>query len=72
MVFEPSAEGGSFGGGEKTFFECSVSNSRIAESEDGCSHGGGVMLARRWRLRSSASQRGMLFLCGGLRDGVGP
>lgn len=30
------------------------------------------MLARRWRLRRRASQRGMLLLAGGRRFGVGP
>jgi hypothetical protein len=30
------------------------------------------MLARRWRLRRSASQRGMLLLCGGFKGFKGP
>lgn len=72
VVFEPSADGGSFGAGEKTSFECSVSNSRIADSAAGSSHGGGIMLALRWRLRSRASHNGILLLCGGFNSGVGP
>jgi len=60
------------GGGEKARGEVSVSYLRIRSSEEGSSHGGGRMLARRWRLRRSASQRGRDERCGGRRVGVGP
>lgn len=67
-----AAAAGSGGGGEKVSGACSVSNSRIAVREAGWSQGGGRMLARRWRLRRRASQRGMSARWGGLRAGVGP
>lgn len=51
MVF-----GGKSGGGEKDGVE--FSSFRISSREEGLSHGGGRMLARRWRLRRSANQRG--------------
>jgi hypothetical protein len=63
--------GGNRGGGEKVS-ACSVSWSRIAVRECVFSHGGGRMLARRWRFSSRASQRGMLVRCGGLRGLMGP
>ena len=44
------------GGGEKDGVE--VSSLRSASREEGVSHGGGSMLARRWRLRRRASQSG--------------
>ena len=61
---------GSGGGGENegVFF----SRSRIEEREGGESQGGGRMLARRWRLRRRASQRGRGVRWGGWRGGVGP
>lgn len=48
--------GGKGGGGEKEGVD--FSKSRIERSDKGESHGGGRMLARRWRLRRRASQRG--------------
>lgn len=36
------------------------------------SQGGGMMLARRWRLRRRASQRGSEVRWGGMRGVVGP
>jgi hypothetical protein len=62
---------GSRGGGENVS-ACSVSWSRMAVRECVFSHGGGRMLARRWRFSRRASQRGMLVLCGGLRGLIGP
>lgn len=53
--------GGKRGGGEKTS-PCSISWSNMAVKECGESHGGGRMLARRWRLSKSASQSGMAVL----------
>ena len=60
-MLEPSADGGSGGGGEKVSV-CSVSKSSIAERASGCSHGGGHMLTRRCRFKSSASHSGMSLL----------
>jgi hypothetical protein len=65
VVFNPFAEGGNLGGGEKPWSACSVSNSNIAASDSICNQGGGTMLARRCRLSRSASHKGMLALCGG-------
>ena len=48
--------GGRGGGGEKEGVD--FSKSRIERRDGGESHGGGRMLARRWRLRRRASQRG--------------
>ena len=48
--------GGKGGGGEKEGVD--FSRSRIELSDGGESQGGGRMLARRWRLRRRASQRG--------------
>lgn len=53
------AAGGNGGGGENDSRDVSVSYRRICSSEAGCSHGGGTMLARRWRLRSNASHKGI-------------
>lgn len=58
-------------GGDENLFD-SVSATRIASSEEGCSQGGGTMLARRWRLSRRASQRGSGVRCGGCKGGVGP
>jgi hypothetical protein len=63
--------GGNRGGGEKVS-SCSISWSRIALRECVFSHGGGRMLARRWRLSRSASHRGILVLCGGFRGFMRP
>ena len=38
----------------------------------GCSHVGGMMFARRWRLRRMASQRGREARRGGTRASMGP
>jgi hypothetical protein len=46
--------------------------SRISERDSGCSQGGGRMFARRWRLRSEASQRGTDVRRGGMRGSTGP
>lgn len=62
--------GGKGGGGEKEGVD--FSKSRTERSDGGESHGGGRMLARRWRLRRSASQRGRWVRYGGLSDGMGP
>lgn len=62
--------GGKAGGGEKEGVD--FSKSRIERSDGGESHGGGKMLARRWRLRRRASQRGRVVRYGGLRGGIGP
>lgn len=70
VVDDEDEAGGSGGGAEKVFD--SVSATRIASSEDGCSQGGGTMLARRWRLSKRASQRGSGVRSGGWRGGVGP
>lgn len=67
-----SADCGVSRGGGENLSACSVSCSRIAVSECVFSQGGGRMLARRCRLSSSASQRGMLLLCGGSRGWRGP
>jgi hypothetical protein len=67
-VLEP---GGSRGPGEN-WPACSVSKSWIAFREVGWSHGGGEMFALFCFFRRRASQRGMLFLCGGWRGGVLP
>ena len=65
--------GGRIGEGEKTAAVVSaVSKSRIVVREVGFSQAGGWMLARRWRLRSRASQRGRGVGKGGLRGAVGP
>ena len=55
--------GGKDGGGENEGEDFSIS--RIAIKEGGESQGGGRMLARRWRLRRRASQRGSGVRCGG-------
>jgi hypothetical protein len=60
------------GGGEKACCEVSVSWCRIDSREGGSSHGGGMMLARRWRLRRSASHNGKGTRLGGSRGAVGP
>lgn len=60
------------GGGEKVSGSVSVSYLRILSRELGRSHGGGRMLARRWRLRRRASHSGKEDRCGGRRVGVGP
>lgn len=52
--------------------EFDVSLSRISCKASGCSHGGGTILARRWRLSKRASQRGRAARCGGRRAGVVP
>lgn len=44
----------------------------IASSAETVSHDGGTMLARRWRWRRRASQRGRVVVRGGRRGGVGP
>lgn len=59
------------GPGEKAS-SCSTSMSRIADKAAGCSQGGGRMLARRWRFRSRASQRGRGVGKGGFSACVGP
>ena len=65
--------GGRRGEGEKTAAVVSaVSKSRIVSSEAGLSQAGGWMFARRWRLRSRASQRGRGVGKGGLRGWIGP
>lgn len=65
--------GGRMGEGEKTAAVVSaVSKSRIVVREVGFSQAGGWMLARRWRLRRRASQRGRGVGKGGLRGAVGP
>lgn len=69
VLFE--ARGGNRGGGEKAS-AYSVSWSNIAVKDSGESHGGGRMLARRWRFRSRASQSGTEVLCGGLSGFRGP
>lgn len=66
-------ERGRSGAGEKTeAVRSSVSKSRICVRAAGESHGGGEMLARRWRLSSRASQRGRGAGKGGFRACVGP
>lgn len=60
------------GGGENVKGFVSVSYLRIRSREEGRSQGGGRMLARRWRLRRRASQRGIEARWGGRRVGVGP
>jgi hypothetical protein len=65
-------EYGCGGGGENVAGDISVSYLRMRSREDGSSHGGGTMLARRCRFRRRASQRGMELRCGGRRAGVGP
>lgn len=62
--------GGNGGGGENEgeLF----SRSRIALRDTGESHGGGRMLARRWRLRRRASQSGRSARYGGVRGAIGP
>lgn len=62
--------GGKGCGGEKEGVD--FSKSRIERSDGGESHGGGRMLARRWRLRRRASQRGRGVRWGGLRGAIGP
>ncbi len=49
-----------------------VSSWRMASREEGDSQGGGKMLARFWRLRRRASQRGRGVRWGGIRGTVGP
>lgn len=49
-----------------------VSSWRMASREEGESQGGGRMLARFWRLRRRASQRGRGVRWGGIRGVVGP
>lgn len=44
----------------------------MASREWGESQGGGRMLARRWRLRRRASQRGRGVRWGGVRGGMVP
>ena len=58
------------GEGEKEGLD--FSRSRMERREEGESQGGGRMLARRWRLRRRASQRGMGVRWGGRRGGRGP
>jgi len=70
VVLESLAKGGRGGGSEKVFE--SVSALRIVSRDEGWSHGGGRMFARRWRLRRRASQRGSGVRWGGWSDGVGP
>ena len=60
------------GGGENACGDISVSYLRICSSEEGSSHGGGRIFARRWRFRRSASQSGRGERWGGRREGVGP
>jgi hypothetical protein len=62
---------GNRGGGENDS-ECSVSKSRIAVKEFGDSHVGGEIFARLCFFSRRANQRGMSFLCGGMRAGVVP
>lgn len=62
--------GGMGGGAEKE--EIVFSSLRMASSEAGDSQGGGMMLARRCRLRSIASHRGSVVRCGGRRGAMGP
>lgn len=62
--------GGRGGGGEKEGEVFSMS--RIEIRDGGESQGGGRMLARRWRLRRRASQRGRGARWGGFRGGRGP
>lgn len=50
----------------------SVSKSRICSKAGTLSHGGGVILARFWRLSKSASQSGSCAGKAGLRVSVGP
>lgn len=69
-VGEVEEESGRGGGGENEGEE--VSNLRIESSDAVESHGGGMMLARRWRLSKSASQRGRELRYGGLRGGIDP
>lgn len=64
--------GGNLGGGEKASGESMVSKLSIAARECGESQGGGMMFARRWRLRRRASQSGTEALCGGLSGFRGP
>jgi hypothetical protein len=65
--------GGRTGEGEKTAAVVSaVSKSRIVVREVGFSQAGGLMLARRWRLSSRASQRGRGVGKGGVKGAVGP
>jgi hypothetical protein len=60
------------GGREKAVGEISVSSLRIRSREEGSSHGGGTILARRWRLRRRASHKGKGARWGGRSAGVGP
>ena len=62
--------GGNGGGGEND--GVLFSSSRIELSEAGESHGGGRILARRWRLRRRASQRGSGVRYGGFSGAMGP
>jgi hypothetical protein len=64
--------GGSGGGGEKESWMWVVSSSRTSDSESGCSHWGGIIFARRWRLSSKASHKGRTERCGGTNVRVGP
>lgn len=58
------------GAGEKDAI--SISRSSMDSSEAEASQGGGRMLARCWRLRRRASQRGTAARYGGWRVGIGP
>lgn len=69
-VDEAVEEVGRGGGGENEGVE--VSSLRIESSDEVESHGGGIMLARRWRLSKSASQRGREVRYGGTRGGSEP
>ena len=64
--------GDSEGGGENESLMCVVSSSRTSDSESGCSHGGGMTFALRWRFSSSASHKGRRPRCGGMSAWVGP
>lgn len=64
------ASGGRGGGAEKE--EIVFSSLRMASSERGDNQGGGMILARRCRLRSKANHRGKLVRCGGYKGATGP
>lgn len=62
---------GGIGGGAENE-DTVISSLRMASSEAGESQGGGMILARRCRLRSRASHRGRILRCGGCKGAIGP
>lgn len=68
LLRDEDVRGASWDGGGLNASSCAVSISRIEARLLGCSHGGGVMFARFWRLRRRASQRGRGVGKGGVKD----